>query len=115
MDFTTPVDNTGATGSLVLQLRNDEPFTPGPLDDPGWLYNGIYSNFQHPYSLGTYAYPYTSGMISTDLPVDTYKFGYFEARIKFPYSPGYHSAFWVAGGPSSTSTAGYEAAEIDIC
>jgi len=39
---------------------------------------------------------YSSGEISTDLPNGSFKYGYFEARIKVPYGVGFFPSFWLS-------------------
>jgi len=93
-------------GNLVLELNNTAITCPNPVPFPVVCEKCIVGK----------QYKYRSGYVQTQPSYNT-RFGYIEARIKFPYSEGeewgFWPAFWVWRGDGVSNPT--NAAEIDIC
>jgi beta-glucanase (GH16 family) len=97
-----------SNGYLVIELNNSSIVCPPPPPPPPAIIC--------PPCVAGKLYKYRSGDIHSKSAYNT-KFGYIEAKIKFPYEAGkqwgFFPAFWTVVGEEVTNQA--NVAEIDIC
>jgi beta-glucanase (GH16 family) len=76
-----------SNGNLVIKVDNTKAICPNPPPSPMSWCCGSCVPGQHNYS---------SGWVETTYPNYNTKFGYIEARIKFPFRSGKEWGFWPA-------------------
>lgn len=92
-------------GNLVIALNNTPITCPTPAPNTNWICEPC---------IPGKTYKYRSGWVSSNPAYNT-RYGYIEARIKFPWRDGKKWGFWPAFWTTQWVNPHTNAAEIDIC